>query len=162
MKFVRQTRTCVKPFKNAFLSSSISKTLSPEIAKYNPSPDAVGQICWPGSTDDCSNGDDAGDYADDEAEDDPAQSTHPLYNIRFRAKFQPLNLSRPSPTARVRSHPFSCSFAIYPLLTHTNHSFTRTYFYGLRLKLPLSKCRDWRLTIDRPERRLQRRIDKHM
>jgi len=63
-----------------FLSGYISKTLSPEIAKYNPSPVSVGQICWPRSTDDCSDGggDDDDDDDDDEAEDDPVQSSHPL------------------------------------------------------------------------------------
>lgn len=122
MKFVRQTRTHVKPFKIAFLSSYISKTLSVEIAKYNSSPVAVGQICWPSSTDDYSDGDDAGDYVDDEAEDDPVQSTHPLYNIRFRAKFQPLNLSRSSPTARVRSHFLSILFT--PLLIYNHYILT--------------------------------------
>lgn len=61
--------------KMPFLSGYISKTLSPEIAKYNPSSVAVGKICWPGSTDDCS---DDGDDDDDEDEDDPVQSTHPL------------------------------------------------------------------------------------
>jgi len=117
MKFVRQTRTHVKPFKNAFLSRYISKTLTPEIAKYNPSPIAVEQICWPSSTDDCSDGNDAGDYVDDEAEDDPVQSTHPLYNIRFRAKFQTLNLSRSSPTACVRFHPLRTIFTPYSSTT---------------------------------------------
>jgi len=87
-------------------------------------------MCWPSSTDDCSDADDAGDYVDDEAEDDSVQSTHPLCNIRFRAKFQPLNLSRSSPTTRVRSHPLST----FSPLTHleppcTNYSFTRAYFY---------------------------------
>jgi len=61
---------------------NISKTLSPEIAKYNPNPVAVGQIYWPRSTDDCSDGGGGGsgddDDDDDEAKDDPVQSSHPL------------------------------------------------------------------------------------
>ena len=64
----------------AFLSDYVSKTLSPEIAKYNPSTVAVGQICWPHSTDDCGSGG-CDDDNDDVAEDDPVQSSHPLYTI---------------------------------------------------------------------------------
>jgi len=59
----------------------------------------------------------------------PFVSSHPLC-IRFRANFQPLNLSRPTPAAReVHSHPAALLPLLLPspITPYTNHSFTRTW-----------------------------------